>query len=761
MEPNHGTAGPDQTGADVGELILLNGRQSGMRRPLNGPLTLLGRSPGCEVRLNVEGIQPVHCGLVHSPDGLVLRDLCGMGGTLVNGEPASNCELHDGDTLALGPFHFRLSLPADDRSAVQQIQRELDLLQKEKDALRVQAAAVVAQQAALLEHETRLEQRRTEMKRQEEQLAAHLEDRRARLVELQSQVRQDRETLVAGRKALEQARAEAAQELEDGRKGVAEGLQRAETQRGRVRELRKRLKQRWHRHFDAERANLKRREDEVAARQREWQRASEALRNDRAAFAQTQLRHNGEHELSRRQLQAGWHELQQARRQWQETRTREETELQRRRQEIDRRQAAVLEGEQALTEERRAWEEMRAGMEREIEGLNNRIRNQRRKILDQQQEAARQESVLRTLPTQTRTASAEPPVVPASEKVGSPPDVASPAAAEPLAEGLAELERLAGEVLDQRLQLEEQCRRFLQTRERWREDHEAAVIELEKLLAHLLNREAQLDAHEQALEAFEVTLRERHERAVAQRQHLEGWHARLVTREAALVAEREQLQAAAQVREVETGRQVQLLAELRDHWAEVRGRESHEVQVDHERCQGFREQYVTLWEECFRKSSALERQQKKLAEKALALEQYRLEVIGQSPNSAVAERRMEKLRNQLANLSAAAQRRLNEERRHLGGEASRLNDLSRRLQHQAAELARREEELARRLQDWENGQGLAELAQSRLRQELQTLQAQRDTYERQLAALQQELERLARSLLDESETPAVFLPRAA
>src|SRR5947209_1915884 len=42
--------------APLGELVLQNGRLSGARRPLAGPLTLIGQVAGCDVRLAVEGV---------------------------------------------------------------------------------------------------------------------------------------------------------------------------------------------------------------------------------------------------------------------------------------------------------------------------------------------------------------------------------------------------------------------------------------------------------------------------------------------------------------------------------------------------------------------------------------------------------------------------------------------------------------------------------------------------------------------------------
>src|SRR5262249_1927722 len=139
--------------APAGELVVQNGRQSGARRSLSVPITLIGRAPGCDIRLNAKGAHLLHCALAQGPTGLVLRSLQEQGNLLVNGEPATHCVPQEGDLLSVGLFHFRVRLPQNPPSAG-------DLLGQEKEALRIQAAAVAAQQAALTEEESRLQQRR-------------------------------------------------------------------------------------------------------------------------------------------------------------------------------------------------------------------------------------------------------------------------------------------------------------------------------------------------------------------------------------------------------------------------------------------------------------------------------------------------------------------------------------------------------------------------------------------------------------------------
>ena len=63
MEPNDpllaGGDGPPSA-PGPGELVVQNGRHAGARRPLAVPMTLIGRANGCDVRLNVEPVKPLH-----------------------------------------------------------------------------------------------------------------------------------------------------------------------------------------------------------------------------------------------------------------------------------------------------------------------------------------------------------------------------------------------------------------------------------------------------------------------------------------------------------------------------------------------------------------------------------------------------------------------------------------------------------------------------------------------------------------------------
>ncbi|MGH7170643.1 MAG: FHA domain-containing protein, partial [Gemmataceae bacterium] len=287
----------DSSPATLGELVVQNGRLRGTRRVLASALTLFGRDPGCEIHLNVDGVNPLHCAIVHSPAGFLLRDLGSAGATLLNGEAVQESPLQHGDLITVGPFQFALHLPESEDAP------SASALKAERDALRIQAAAVAAQQASLDEEEAQLQQRRRGLERQKEQLAVHLDERRQQLLELREQVRQDRAALKtdteAARKQNEDVRAALSQE----REAVCKELQQAGKERRRLIELRKRLKKRWRKHWQVHEARLQRREQDLQSERAKIEREAEDLQREGVQRMQAQLRFNGEVELGRRRLQ--------------------------------------------------------------------------------------------------------------------------------------------------------------------------------------------------------------------------------------------------------------------------------------------------------------------------------------------------------------------------------------------------------------------------------------------------------------------------
>ncbi len=729
MEPNPLSppeSGDDSPPAALGELVVQNGRLRGTRRALAPALTLIGRDPACEFHLNVEGVNPLHCAIVHGPAGFQLRDLGSVRGTFLNGEAIQDVPLHHDDVLTVGPFQFRVQLPASEELPEPPLGEAS--LRAERDALRIQAAAVAAQQAELAEEENQLQQRRKALQRQKEQLATHLDERRQELLDLREQARQDRAALKAEADAARRQNEEVRAALEKEREAVRHELQQAGKERRRLVELRKRLKKRWRKHWQTHETDLRRREREAEARRVKAEQDAAELQRERVRLTQAQLRFNGEVELGRRQLQDEWQQLGLAQQQWEACLNQEQAERTRRLRDLDRREAAVAGAEQALAEQKRLAEQLHLQLRKETEGLDTRIRNQRLKLLAQEKQetpAAGQEQ-----------AEAEAPAAIVRRREPDVPRV---------------LARLAGDLADQRRHLLEQWQHLLELQESWGPQRSAILAEFEASARELVQREWRLDSREQALAASETDLRRRQEALFEVRCSLEAWHARLTARETFLDNERVMLLADVRGREELAEARTRRLEELRQKHVRRRGQEMEELRQARTLHEQMRHDYTLLWQECQDRRAELIRGQRDLAARTLALEQLRQELLRRSADTPGTDKRLERLRRRHLAHIQAEERELARERAALKAETKRLNHRAGRIGEQEEGLVARHEEWMRQVAEWEERQAASADLEQQRRHELRHWQLVHEQDERQLNELREEVERIARLLLDEAE----------
>lgn len=707
----------------LGELIVQNGRLSGTRRALVSPLTLIGRDPACEFHVNVDGVKPLHCAIVHGRAGFFLRDLGGEASTLVNGEAVQETPLQDGDVLTIGPFHFSLQLPEGEDAA------STAALQVERDAVRIQAAAVAAQQADLAEQEAQIRQRRKALERQKEQLADHLEERRQQLVQLREQARQDRAAIKAETEEARRQNDEVRAALSREREVVQRELQQAGKERRRLIELRKRLRARWRKHWQIHENALESREKDLKSERAHLQHEMESLQRERVQLMQAQLRFNGEVEIGRRRLQEEWQQLGLAQQQWESCLNQEQTERSQRLRDLNRRTAEVAATEQKLAEQRRTVEQLHLQLRKESEGLETRICNQRLKLLDHE----KQLSVL------ARKAPAEEPspvLVPKPRPLDVPRVLA----------------RLAGDLADQRRHLLEQWQCLLELHEIWGPEHSAIVAQFESAARELVRVEQRLAEREQALSADETALRLRQQALFDVRCSLEAWQARLTARETFLDNERLMLLADVQAREEAAEAQTQRLEEIRLRRARRRSQEIEELRLARAQHEQMRRDYALLWQECQDRRADLIREHRDLAAKALALEQFRQELLGRTADTPEADKRLQRLhRRNLARIQAD-ERDLQRERAALMGETKRLDLRDARLIEQEEKLVAQHDDWMKQVADWEDRQAAAVALEQHRQQELSHWQLLHERDERQLIELREEVERIARLLLEESES---------
>ena len=731
MEPYPGSPSESADACPIGvtgELVVENGRLRGTRRPLASALTLIGSELSCEFHLNVEGVDPLHCAIVHGPAGYLLRDLGSTGGTFLNGEAIQETPLQHDDFLTVGPFQFRVQLPPPVEPPP-----DAASLQTERDALRVQAAAVAAQQAELAEEEHQLQQRHKALERQREQLAAHLDDRRQQLLELREQARQDRAALKVEMETTRRQSEEMRVALDHEREAVARELQCAAKERRRFVELRKRLKKRWRKHWHAHEADLRRREGELEAGKAQLQRGEEKLQREQVRLIQAQLRHSGEVELERRKLQDEWQQLGLAQQQWEACLNHEQAERALRLRELERRAASLTATERSVAEQRQILEQLQLKLRKETDGLETRIRNQRLKLIEQEQRLSE--------------LAADPALHPASVDTS----VLAPVVRRPDPDVPRVLARLAGHLADQRRHLLEQWQQFLQMHESWEPERAAVVAQFETVARELLQDEQRMLIREQALSAGEDDLHRRQQELFEVRCSLEAWQARLTARETFLDNERLMLLADVKVREEQAEAQMQRLEEIRQHRAQRRAREIEELRVVRAQHEQMRRDYVLLWQECQDRRSELIRAQRDLTARSLALEQLRQELLRRATDTPGADKHLERLRRRNLARLQAEERDLSRERIALESERKRLDRRATRLFKKEDVLLARHEDWMQKAAEWEERQAAAADLEQHRRQEIAHWQLLHEQDQRQLNELREEVERIARLLLDEGE----------
>jgi pSer/pThr/pTyr-binding forkhead associated (FHA) protein len=796
MDANEQPKGKKRGPASVwaGELIVQNGRQSGARRPLQVPLTIVGKDPTCDIRLNSEGIDSLHCLLVHGPSGLIIRDLDSASGTFVNGERVNSVNLKEGDLLTIGGFQFRLNLPPRSFAISEQVAEGPDAA-ADRDAVRLQTAAVAAQQVALGEEEVRLLQRKTALERQEEQLSSHLEEKRRKILALHERAQAERRSLQQDRVAYEEHVAKITGDLTTAQREVLDHQEKLWAERRRLAELYRRLRRRLHNQWEVERDRIGQREEELARKTRELEQEGQRLRALAQSLNEQRLEHNGEMATDRNQMQLGWQRLRQSQIRWRERRVKEHQNLRQREKDVAEGQRLLAETQQRFIKEKTEWEKYRKNLDLEVDGLEKRVRNQRHKIIQHQLEINRLDTIVRlregtesestalvpiagTVPAKTMEAdnAVEKHLLRGSaraqymrgkqgkgraktDQTAAITNVEVVAAANP--GQLAQLERLAGDLTDQRIMLLEQWQRLVQTQHAWENERAQCVDDLEKLTLMLQSRESTLGEREQYHEQAEHQFRLRQRELTHLRQHLVAWRARLKTRENALEGERSQLVVEVQNREDLVEKHMAALVDLRRRWSRRRRQELARLHSD---CTAF----AKLLEECnglrrelLDRSAALDQEKRILTDKSLALEEARQEFLLRIDHPG-AERRLERLERRWVVQNEAACREVALQREALQSEMAAVQARFGELLKRQQAISQSEHDLAIKLTAFEHQESLAGVRNTRLEQERNSAEAQSQLLEQQLIRVKEEVERIARQLIEDpqSQPTAEFAPRA-
>ena len=94
-------------------LVVRGGEQEGLRFPLSDRVTGLGRSVENDISLDDITVSRRHAVVEHTAEGFLVHDNGSLNGTYVNSHRITTTQLHHGDEIQVGKFHFLFLLSAD------------------------------------------------------------------------------------------------------------------------------------------------------------------------------------------------------------------------------------------------------------------------------------------------------------------------------------------------------------------------------------------------------------------------------------------------------------------------------------------------------------------------------------------------------------------------------------------------------------------------------------------------------------------------
>ena len=714
--------------AGPGELVCENGPQPGSRRALVFPFTLIGQAPNCDIRIAASGVSPHHCAIVLGPAGLMIRDLSSPSGTIVNGEAVGMKVVNDGDIISVGPFQFRLSIATSSDQVLP------EAVPTEREADRIQNAIVEAQQAALTEQEGILLQREQMLNAQEQQLAWRLDSKRERLMLTRDEARKALAALDLARVAFEnrvvnvmRAAAESRKEL----RGLAWQLQQ---DRSRLVSLRQRLKLRWHRQWRQER-------EQIRAEAARLTVGQDAIQAEKLHLAEMHIRLNAEIEIGRRSLEEARDEVR-----------RERNHLIEQSRLVRERERRLEQSRQELNADAASLQHRRDLLTSESAGLEERIHGQRQTLQEREQDLARLEYLSRRLGS-VHLGEAEE-AAPEQEKPGREAAQQNMAmvSAQASQREIAKLDGLRIQLADQRGVLVEEFDRLAKSHENWLSEQLAVTAELECRRNLVESLEQDLLRREVLLRGAELQLCSRNNEATDNQLSLQAERSRLAAAEAEWDGRRTRLLAELCGRERDAESQLESVIDLRETWNNRRRRQVTWLLSRRTACENDRKHYAALGEELLRANERLAADRQAVAEKALALEQYRQEYIERSNRPVAAANRIKKLCRRWERYFKLAKASLAREQRRAGEEKRRLEERASEHKQHADSLAAREIELGSKESLREVQHHLVETEMATLRQESQTLTKQQTLYEDQLRKTHEELDRVTGMLLDTDDS---------
>lgn len=516
---------------------------------------------------------------------------------------------------------------------------------------------------------------------------------------------------------------------------------------------------RQHEALQAERAQFQQHQEQA---QRQWQERWQAewtrlqdrtneVAKERRALEKLRREANGDIELQRRQLQAGWTDLRKEQQTWQERMTVEGAALARQQEVMAQKQQAVHMGEQALVQERALQEATLLGQRQELGHLEMRIVNWRTQLDGLRGEAALLEAALCHPPPSLLDGAKE------SKAPSSPAEpVAVPATPREQAQLIELIVQISTGLADQARRLEEHQDRLLELREAWRTTWDVSLAHLAAREEDLAKRELQLRPREVIVEAAELETLKREMMLTRHEQQLCCREVRLEQRRRALQDRRRHMQEAVKSRNVALRRRHQMVRRLRQDWLELRTREGARVLEARTACDRARHEYLTAKESFRRRQQGLDERERRLLQRELVVTQIEQRLVAQDQDPIAAQRVLDRLRGAWEKLVANQLRALARHEADLTRRAGHLDDFRGKLLNERAAIEEQRRTLATTQIDTASERDQLETQRHRLAAELRQLRSDRDLLKQRVRNQEKHLEQLTLFLLGRQVEPVAL-----
>jgi chromosome segregation ATPase len=550
-------------------------------------------------------------------------------------------------------------------------------------------------------------------------------DEKVRLLAQEQRLHEELEVLGMERARLAQAMAAQIRDLDRVREELARRQQELNLERDQFRTEQARTERRWKRRWDTELTAI--------------QKEAGALAAERSAFEQDRLRAQGEMEMNRRQLEAGWSQLRREQETWREQKRQQEAQLRDQWHDLAQQQEKLQQAREQWQDQRRSDEASKTQLLEELANLENRIRNQRRQLTRLHEESLEQEDRIMGLGPQPVAAGAGP--------AGN----LDRRAAQSLAE-------VAQDLLDHVQQLSEERALLLGLRQSWQWEWDRGLAEQARREEELRHKEASLEPRLVELRSREDLVLRRTMELERRQQEVQAREGRLARRQRALQCERGRLLAVVRARAAAARDRHELAIALRQRWLEQQRVECTRYQQELAALGQLRDDYARLRAIHREKLTEVERRERAALEQEMVLLQAEQQLLYDDPDPVAAAKELERRRAAWEQKALWPVRALEKEKRELDLKVQQIWKYHAHLTAREAELE--QEHVAQAKQQAALEIELAEREAERIRwlRQLEALRGEKTRLQDHINELESEVERLVLAMMGiDQPRPALAL----